>query len=322
VATAATRTPAAVGRPHAAAALQQEALTASLARRGTGSHPAPPGAAKASAAKPTAPKAAPAAKRWLPTGTGMWIYEWHKSNHGSIKGVVARAKHTGLTHLFVRTGSTHDGFTGARLLRSLLPTAQAAHLKIVAWDFPELQNPVADARRMAHAARIVARGGARVAAVAPDIETRAEGTRSTPARIRLYLHTLRRLLPHDVSILATVPWPSRSRIGHYSYSTVAHGSDALLPMAYWYDNEPTTVTARSMSYLRRFARPVMPVGQGYDGRIDVPSLPHNNLRVQVPAFLATAHRFGAQAVSLWSWQASPKTAWTALRRAHRLFPVR
>lgn len=260
--------------------------------------------------------------KWLPTGTGMWIYEWNRSNGGQPGAVIKRAKAVGLTHLFVRTGSSHDGYTGTAVLRAVIPAARKAQLKVIAWDFPELNHPVADARRLARAAKFVAHGGGRVSAVAPDIETPAEGTHSTPGAVRLYLKTLRRLLPASVPILATVPWPSSARVGRYPYAAVAAHSDALLPMAYWYNNSPSAVTAASVKYLRRFHRPVMPVGQGYDGRIDVPSLPSNNLGRQVPAFFATAHRLGARAVSLWSWQSSPNVTWRALKSASRLFPAR
>lgn len=289
--------------------------------------------AAAPARRPAAPARRPAAPahrapaharthpaRWLPSGTGMWIYEWKRSNGGRPGAVVKRAEQVGLTHLFVRTGSSHDGFTGAGVLRAVLPAATKAHLKVIAWDFPELHHPIADARRLAHAARFVLRHHERVAGVAPDIETAAEGTHSTAAAVRVYLTTLRALLPAGTPILATVPWPSSQRVGRYPYPAVAARSDALLPMAYWYDNSPSAVTAASIRYLSRFHRPVMPVGQGYDGRLDVPWLPHNNLKAQVPAFFATAHRMGVRAVSLWSWQSSPNVTWRALKSAHRLFP--
>jgi hypothetical protein len=233
---------------------------------------------------------------------------------------VTTARSHGLSHLFVRTGSTHDGYTGARVLHALLPATAGTGIRVVAWDFPELKHPVLDARRLAHAAWDGRPAhGPRVAAVAPDIETRAEGTRSSAARVRIYLSTLRHYLPADVTILTTVPWPSKERIGRYPYGAVAGNSDAILPMAYWYDNSPREVTSRSIAFLRNYHRPVMPVGQGYDGKLDVPWLRHNNLKRQVPAFFVTARKMGAPAVSLWSWQAAPPVAWKALSRARSWF---
>jgi hypothetical protein len=252
----------------------------------------------------------------------MWIYEWKRSNHGNARSVVSRALRSGLSTLFVRTGSSHDGFTGAAVLRALLPATRHTSVHVVAWDFPALWHPRADAARLARAAWYLrGHGGPHVVAVAPDIETPAEGTFNAKWRVWTYLAALRHDLPRDVSILTTVPWPSRSRIALYPYPVVARFSDALLPMAYWYDNSPVTVTRTSLVYLRRFHRPVDPVGQGYDSKLDVPSLPHSNLRRQVPAFLVTAHAYGASAVSVWSWQSAPGAVWVALSYARRLFPA-
>ena len=263
---------------------------------------------------------AAAAGPWMPSGTGMWIYEWKHTNRGDAASIVHRARHFGLSTLYLRTGSSWDGLNGGRHLASLLHASSGTNVHIVAWDFPRLRRPWRDAVRLAHAARITAGPhAARVTAVAPDIETPAEGTFNAAWRVRLYLRTLRARLPHNVSILTAVPWPSRFRVGNYPYATVAAHSNALVPMAYWYNNAPTVVTARSMSYLRKFHRPVLPVGQGYDGKLDVPSLRHNNLRVQVPAFLRTARQHGARAVSLWSWQAAPAVAWNALWRYREAF---
>jgi hypothetical protein len=256
---------------------------------------------------------------WVPTGTGMWLYQWNHSNGGSAHSIVARATRTGLSTLFVRTGSSHDGFTGAAVLRALLPATAHTNLHVVAWDFPELNHPVHDAMRLAHAAWYDRARGLHVAAVAPDIETPAEGTHTTVVGVRTYLKTLRRLLPKDVGILTAVPWPSHERQGHYPFWTTAHYSDAILPMAYWYNNPPQLVTSRSIAFLRQFHKPIEPVGQGYDGRLDVPWVPHNNLRVQVPAFLRTARAWNVPAVSLWSWQSAPPVAWSALAQARRWF---
>ena len=266
-------------------------------------------------------RAKPAA-RYIPTGTGMWIYEWRRTNHGDPRSIVRRARQTGLSTLYVRTGSSWDGFTGGKHLQRLLTAARGTGVRVVAWDFPRLRHPEHDAHRLARAARVRTASGQRVAAVAPDIETPSEGTFNANWRVRAYLRALRHYLPADVAIITAVPWPSRYRVGDYPYGVVAAHSDVLVPMAYWYNNRPTDVTARSISYLRRFHRPVQPVGQGYDGRLDVPGLRHNNLRRQVPAFFRTAHKHGARAVSLWSWQAAPPVAWHALVRAHRLFPPR
>src|SRR4051812_12680212 len=63
-------------------------------------------AGSAEVVAPVAPavvlQAAPSApKKWLPSGKGMWIYEPAKTEGGNASAIVAKAKATGLTHLWV-----------------------------------------------------------------------------------------------------------------------------------------------------------------------------------------------------------------------------
>jgi len=262
-----------------------------------------------------------AVKRWLPSGTGMWLHQFTKSEGGNPRAVVQRAQRTGLTTLYVQTGSSKKGWIGGPTLAALLPATRGTSLKVVAWDFASLAHPASDAYRLAHAALFRCRGCPRVAAVAPDIETAAEGTRISDAAVIRYYTTLRRLLPRDIAILATVPWPSEKRTGRYPYARTASLVDAILPMAYWYNRSPAGVTTTSMAFLRRFHRPVMPVGQGYDGRLDAPYLPADpHPGASVRSFLLAARHAGAGAVSLWSWETTGGQQWAALASGHRLFP--
>ncbi|MCU1621875.1 MAG: hypothetical protein JWL79_720, partial [Frankiales bacterium] len=258
--------------------------------------------------------------RWLPTGTGMWLHEFDRSQGGNGQAIVARARAAGLTHLFVQTGSSKKGPIGSPALRQILPATKGTGIRVIAWDFANLRNPERDARRLAMAARFRCGGCPRIAAVAPDIETAAEGTKINSSNVIRYYDELRHWLPSDVSILATVPWPSEVRRGRYPYASTAKRADAILPMAYWYNRSPAAVTAQSMAYFTTYNKPVMPVGQGYDGRLDAPYLapdPHPYLSVR--SFLLTAKQWHAPAVSLWSWQTTGGPQWQALRTAKRLF---
>jgi hypothetical protein len=271
---------------------------------------------------PARAAAKPAARtpRWLPTGTGMWTYQWGETEGGDARKIVARAKSAGLTHLYVRTGTRQGGFDGGPVLKRLLPATKGTNVRVIAWDFPQLANPTADARRLAAAARFTVKGAPRVAAVAPDIETGAEGTQLSAARVTSYLRSLRYLLPHDVAIIGVVPWPSEKRIGKYPYAKVAQWSDALAPMAYWVNRDPGTVAGQSMKRLGVYRKPVMPIGQAYDPRIDVPSLRWGSpSRADVAEFLNTVQRWGARSASLWVWQFASRDHWTALTAARSLY---
>ncbi|HWL34834.1 MAG TPA: hypothetical protein VNQ77_01445 [Frankiaceae bacterium] len=320
--------PAAIERPGAldlaVAFAEQPAATAFL-NLGT---PAPSQAPKpivrtspapVSKAQQPAPKVT-AKGRYIPTGTGMWTYMWGETEGGSAKKIVERAQRTGLSHLYVRTGTRKGGFDGGPVLKKLLPATKGTGIQVIAWDFPQLKNPTSDARRLAAAARFRVPGAPRIMAVAPDIETGSEGTILTNARVETYMRTLRRLLPKDVSIIGVTPWPSEKRIGRYPFGGVAKYSDALAPMAYWVNRDPATVARQTMERLKKYGKPVMPIGQAYDPRIDVPGLKWGPpSQAQVTAFLETSDKYGAPATSLWVWQFASKGQWTALSKNRQLF---
>jgi hypothetical protein len=285
------------------------------------SPPAPSAAVPEAVPAPAAPPA-PAtpvpAQRWLPTGTGMWLHDWSRSEGGDAAAVVARAQASGFSHLYVQTGSSRKGWIGEEVLGELLPATAGTGLDVIAWDFPKLLDPEGDARRMAYAAwwGWQQPGMPRVAAVAPDVETAAEGTRLSAEAVSRYYTTLRAELPAHVAILATVPWPSEKRTSSYPYAETAPHSDAFVPMAYWYNRAPAVVTQTSMEWLARFGLPVMPVGQGYDGRIDAPYLPEDpDPAASVQAFVDAARAGGARSISLWSWQTTGLAQWAAITGA-------
>lgn len=259
-------------------------------------------------------------ERWLPTGTGMWVHDWSRTEGGSGRKVVRRAKLAGLTHLFVQTGSSKKGWIGADVLPELMPATKGTGIKVVAWDFPKLVHPQADARRLARAAWWHQDAAPMVAAVAPDIETASEGTHANRQSIETYYRTLRASLPARVAILATVPWPNEKRVNRYPYVRTARHADALIPMAYWYNRSPSRVTRTSMRVLQEYGKPVIPVGQGYDGRLDAPYLaPDAHPGKSVDAFVTAARMSGAQSVSLWSWQTTGPQQWSALKRASKRY---
>ena len=285
---------------------------------------APPAAAAAitmPAAGPAAPPAAlpaalgavPKPTKWLPTGKGMWIYVPAQTEGGNVAAIVAKARATGLTHLWVRMGSAWDGFNVAPFVDRLIPEAHAAGIKIIGWDFPKLEPLEADVQRALTMIRHMAPGGHRIDAFSADIETRAEGTRISPEAARRYGAELRAGVGADYPLIATVPRPSRERSG-FPYAEVVESYDAIAPMVYWLNRQPDTDVAGALRDLARFNKPVFPVGQAYDGapeggRKGVPP-PDELFR-----FMSTAKSNGAASVSFWSWQAANQPAWDAIRSA-------
>jgi hypothetical protein len=82
------------------------------------------------------------------SGKGIWLTLWPGSPL-NVNRVIATAHAAGLRQLWVRTGSSPDGFYGGATLKALVPAAHAAGITVIAWDFPSLSNPAADATRAA-----------------------------------------------------------------------------------------------------------------------------------------------------------------------------
>ncbi|HEV7886970.1 MAG TPA: peptidoglycan-binding domain-containing protein, partial [Acidimicrobiales bacterium] len=292
-----------------------DAKAAPAAVHATGPVPATGGAGPAVAAHAdaVAPKTIPANRGALPVGKGMWVWQPERTEGGNPAAIVARAKATGLTHLYVRTGTLKGGFDGAGFLDQLLPAAHASGLRIYGWDFPYLNDIDSDVARAAAAINHITPDGHRIDGFASDIELRSMGVNITPVTAFVYGQKLRAAVGRDVPLIATVPRPSAALVTYPFAEVVAH-FDAIAPMVYWMGNDPAATVADTIAKLAPLNRPIIPVGQAYDGGGEggPPGVPG---RDQLLAFMKQADASGAVGVSWWSWQHADAQAWDAVRDA-------
>ena len=262
------------------------------------------------AAEASVPRVLP---RSLPYGKGMWIWQPDQTEGGDVSAIVARADHVGLTHLYVRTGSSWNGFYAGPFLDRILPAAHAAGIRVYGWDFPRLIDPAADVARAVAAISYRTPGGHHIDGFAADIETSAEGTRISAESATAYGNGLREALGRRLPLVAVVPRPSPGRAG-FPYAEVVSAFDAIAPMVYWLNREPGTDVAGAMADLRRFGKPIFPIGQAYDGAPEGgrPGVPP---RAELLRFMEVAYEKGASGVSFWSWQAANGEAFDSIRDA-------
>lgn len=236
------------------------------------------------------------------SGKGIWLTLWPGSRLDAA-AVVSAARAAGLHQLWARTGSSTNGFYGATMLRELVPAAHAAGISVIAWDFPNLSDPAADAARAALAFRLGAD------AFSADIEMAAEGTYLTARRVRYYL-SLVRAVAGNRPVIATVPRPTSYWLAHYPYSAEAPFVDAYAPMVYWSCTEPGAAVGEAIEALTRM-RPVAPVGQDYNMGPEggPPGLPSPK---EIWRFLDVAHRMGALGASLYDLESGGPPQWRAL----------
>jgi hypothetical protein len=257
--------------------------------------PRPAPAVAESALPAPIPVRAKAASLEVVKGKGLWATPLPNSVV-DVDRLVARSRAAGVRSIWIRTGGTRQGYYGDRFLPALIPAAHTAGLRVIAWDFPFLSDPVADAGRAKRAL------DAGVDAFSPDVETAAEGTYVTTRRLRVYLALVRSYAAQR-PVVATVPRPSPAR-STFPYAAFGPYADVFAPMVYWSCKEPGALVQQTLRTLGKLP-PVAPVGQAYDmgpegGRRGTPS------RAETLRFLDAARRAGALGASLWTVeQASP-----------------
>ena len=274
----------------------------------------PPEGALAGLPAPAAPAyPVPMQRGALPVGKGMWIWLSEKAEGGNPEAIVIRAQAAGLTHLYVRTASKKQGFYAAPFLDRLLPAAHAANIRVYAWDFPYLHDVQGDVNRALQAITHTTPDGHRVDGYAADIELRSMGVNITPDTARAFGTGLRQAVGANYPLIACVPRPSRALVT-YPFAEVIAPFDAVAPMTYWLGRDPAADVAGAIADLSVHGKPVLPVGQAYDGAAEggprgVP--PRNELL----RFMQAGEHYGAAGVSWWSWQHADQEAWDTVRDA-------
>jgi hypothetical protein len=247
----------------------------------------------------------------VPVGKGMWIHKLDRVEGGSVSALVSQAKRAGLTHIYVRLGSSKSGFYARHDLDRLLPVAHAAGLKVVGWDFPYLHNPAADAQRAHEEMWYATPTGHRIDAFSPDIETPSEGTSLSAAAVAAYGALLRADMGPKYPLIATVPRPSSKRWFPFASLTAF---DAIAPMVYWGNRDPAADVAGAIADLAFLGKPVLPVGQAYDMAIDrgpkgAPT------KQAIERFIKAAVAHGAPGLSFWVWDTANADHWSAITEA-------
>ena len=239
-------------------------------------------------------------------GKGMWIYQFDKVARGDPNRIVRLAVQRGLTHIYVRAGSSVSGLSGWHNIVKILPVAHRAGLRVIAWDFPYLHSPGRDVRRAAFVLGHTVKGE-HVDGFAADVETRSEGTVLTRSRARRYAANLRLIAPKSFLVLVP-PRPTSWVRSFYPYDLLVPHFDAVAPMVYWGRTPAAQAAEQAMAFLRRFGKPIAPIGQAYDmGPDGGPKGPPKGKALV--HFMNEAVAKGAIGVSFWSWQHTPARLW-------------
>jgi hypothetical protein len=243
------------------------------------------------------------------SGKGMWIWEENLTSGGNVAAIVHQAVAAGLRQVWVRVGSSFDGFYGQTFLDALVPALHRVGVAVIGWGFPYLYDPVGDATWTKEALAWRAPSGDRLDGWSADIETASEGTALSAKRASTYLGLVRPAMTGR-PLIATVYPPTTYWLANYPYQAMAPYIDAFAPMMYWSCKEPGAYATMALHALSGLA-PVHLIGQAYDmgpvgGRDGSPS------GAEIARFLDVARRGGAVGASFWVWQDMTAPEWAAV----------
>jgi hypothetical protein len=227
-------------------------------------------------------------------GNGMWVWELPRSNGGNLDSIAARAAASGVTTLFVK--SSDGAHTWRQFNSRLVQRLHARGLKACAWGYVYGRRPTSEAR----AARAAIRAGADCFVI--DAESEYEGRYVSAAT---FMRKLRAYAGADYPIgLAGFPYVHYHPAFPYSVFFGPGGAQFNLPQMYWraIGTSVDAVFATTYAYNVQYGRPIYPLGQTYGGVSSG----------QIRRFRQFAQAYGAPGVSWWSWQATPRTRWSAL----------
>ena len=252
-------------------------------------------------------------------GLGMWLTPpvLHTAPPDAI---VATALRNGLTHLYVEVARSNVGFNGAGILDRLLPIAHRAHIAVIAWVYPFLDDLPRDVATSLAVARYTTPDGERPDGLMADVE-RNMGE----PYVRAYGQILRATLGPHVLMAASTYAPQTYYGQRYPFRTIAASWDLVVPMDYW----DVGSTLQSASSVYRYVQasvagvraasgdpqlPVEVLGQTFDlyqnGR-------HSPAAAEIRAAIAAARDARATGISFFEWNHATPEEWDALAAGRR-----
>lgn len=246
-------------------------------------------------------------------GKGMW-FTYGLLATSPVTTIVAAAHAAGLTHLYVEVARSNKGYYGEAGLRTLLPVAHRAGIRVIAWVYPFLRDLPSDVTMSLAAARATAPGGDKIDGLVADVEENM-----SEVAVRAYGQLLRATLGPNVP-LAIATYPPQWAAGKtYPFATAALTWNVIIPMDYWHlrsgPYSAATVysfVAESINRIRAVTSPTEPIevlGQMFDlqnsGR-NSPTAP------EIAAAAAAARAGGALGVSFFEWAHATPDEWDAL----------
>jgi hypothetical protein len=227
-------------------------------------------------------------------GQGMWIWYVSQAEKGNVAKIAAKAKKNKIKTVYVKSS---DGSSWWPQWDTYVAKLHAAGLKVCAWQYVYGTYPLAEANLAARAAN----SGADCIVIDAEVEYQ-----NKYASARQYITQLRSQVGSSYPVgFTSFAYPDFHPTIPYSVFLGPGGAQYNLPQMYFWAFEVAIPQVFYHTYTLNqiYQRPILPLGQTYDG---VPA-------AQALLFRKYAKRYRAPGYSWWVWHETRPKTWTALR---------
>lgn len=166
----------------------------------------------------------------LADGPGVWANIWNYPQ-GDIDAYCANLRNHGVRNVFIQTSrSNTPAIAHPEDLGKLIEACHRHKIRVIAWAYLELADPIADADKMLAAAKFRSPSGESIDAIAPDLEKNLKDD-----RISKFSQRLRDELGAHYPLIAVVysPLNRYQEVANTPWKTLARYYDVIAPMSYW-----------------------------------------------------------------------------------------
>lgn len=166
----------------------------------------------------------------LADGPGLWANIWNYPK-GDVDAYCAELRNHGIRNLFIQTSrSNTDAIAHPQDLGALIEACHRHKIRVIAWSYLELKDPIADADKMLAAANFRSPNGESIDAIAPDLEKNLQDW-----RVAKFSQRLRDVLGAHYPLIAVVysPLNKYQEVANIPWKTLARYYDVIAPMSYW-----------------------------------------------------------------------------------------
>lgn len=226
-------------------------------------------------------------------GAGVWINMWNYP--ADADSYCLKLYTNGIRNIFIQTSrSNTDAICNPEGLGKLLDAAHRYQMRVIAWSFNELNNPLADADKVIAAAHFTNKNGQKLDAVAANMEKDLR-----PSKINVFCEKVKGQLGNSYPLIAVVysPLNKAAVVSTIPWPLLAQQFPVLAVMSYW--NSKYIATSGAYDYTLKTIKKIRELTGRPDVDIHIIGDGMGTSPESINQFLSACKRGGATSASLY-----------------------